>query len=85
MHRGEDLVVLAVLHGTPPILENSELRTEQRLSSGRPETDDDRGSTAWISASSQGLQADTSLADCFLCSLRFPRGSHLKCLTALVR
>ncbi len=43
-----------------------------------------RGRTAAISASSQGRQAAISREFGFLCSRILPRGSHLKCFTALV-
>jgi hypothetical protein len=42
------------------------------------------GRTAAISESSQGRQAAISTALGFLWILRLPRGSHLKCFTALV-
>ncbi len=43
-----------------------------------------RGRTAAISACSHGEQARTSPAFGFWWMRFFPRGSHLKCLTALV-
>ena len=53
----------------------------------RPESDapdDIRDYVSYALGSSQGLQARTSVREGFLCRRILPRGSHLKCFTALV-
>ena len=66
------------------VLRKPKLRTEEILCCSCAETNDNLGRTAAISFSSQGQQAAISRELGFLCSRILPRGSHLKCFTALV-